>query len=182
MTEQKMMLVRKMRRGIQFGVIPFTVQSDGAIRVLLLTSRATRRWVVPKGWPKRRLKPYEAAAQEAFEEAGLSGTIISKRPIGEYSYSKEIAPFVSVPCVVKVFLFQIDAQAQEWPERHERTIQWFDPRTASTLVHEPELSAVLLKLPALVQRRRKSLSKNKPSVRDISEGLRKLPALSDEPR
>ena len=45
------------------------------MRILLITSRGTRRWVIPKGWPMRGLKPQEAAAVEAAEEAGIVGEV-----------------------------------------------------------------------------------------------------------
>ncbi len=153
-----------MRRGIQFGALPFAVGPDGGIRVLLLTSRETKRWVIPKGWPMRHRKPHEAAAQEAFEEAGVTGAVLGKRPVGQYSYSKVIAPSVAVPCVVKVFLLQVSDQAEEWPERHERTVRWFDPRVASEKVAEPELAALLRNLPALVRRRRKQASRKSKAL------------------
>jgi 8-oxo-dGTP pyrophosphatase MutT (NUDIX family) len=71
----------------QVAALPVVVGDDGIARVLLLTSRKTKRWVIPKGWPMKGLKPHEAAAQEAFEEAGLSGKIGKKR-IGRYTYFK----------------------------------------------------------------------------------------------
>ncbi len=180
MSGKKLLLARKMRRGIQYGVIPFVMMPDGSVRVALLTSRGTRRWVIPKGWPKRRLKSYEAAAEEAFEEAGLTGTIAGKHAIGTYSYSKEISPSLSIPCVVKVFLLQVQEQAETWPEQHERTVQWCDPRTAATWVIEPELSSLFRALPVLVQRRRKSLGKRKASPSKHAQGSRECPAASDE--
>ena len=58
---------------VQVAALPLTIGEDGVTRVLLLTSRETRRWVIPKGWPMKGCKPYEAAAQEALEEAGVTG-------------------------------------------------------------------------------------------------------------
>src|ERR1700731_1396671 len=94
--------------GTQCAALPFKIAPDG-IRVLLLTSRETRRWVIPKGWPIRGLKPREVAAREAFEEAGLIGAIVGKRSIGSYHYSKKLPARGELPrrellCQVKVFL------------------------------------------------------------------------------
>ena len=75
---------------VQFAALPFRVADDG-LRVMLLTSRETQRWVIPKGWPMRGRKPREAAAQEAFEEAGILGTIVGKRPVGSCHYSKRLS-------------------------------------------------------------------------------------------
>ena len=63
----------------QYGVIPVREAADGRVEVLLITSRETRRWVVPKGWPIKGLKPHASAAREAFEEAGLIGET-ARRP------------------------------------------------------------------------------------------------------
>ena len=68
----------------QYGVIPFRKGSDG-IEILLITSRETRRWVVPRGNPIDGLSAPESAAQEAFEEAGILGEV-EALPIGSYGY------------------------------------------------------------------------------------------------
>ena len=56
----------------------------GKYRVLLVTSRETRRWIIPKGWPMKGRKDHEAAAQEALEEAGVTGHV-HKHPMGAYT-------------------------------------------------------------------------------------------------
>jgi 8-oxo-dGTP pyrophosphatase MutT (NUDIX family) len=142
---------RKRRGGIQYGVLPFAIGRKG-VRLMLLTSRETRRWVIPKGWPMRNRKPREAAVQEAFEEAGLVGRILGKRAIGRYDYMKVLGPAVSVPCTVKVFLFEIDHQLDDWPEKDERETRWFSPRDAAALVAEPALAKLLMKADSLIQR------------------------------
>jgi hypothetical protein len=57
---------------VQFAALPFRIKS-GTLQILLITSRETRRRVVPKGWPIRRLRPREVPAREALEEACLVG-------------------------------------------------------------------------------------------------------------
>jgi 8-oxo-dGTP pyrophosphatase MutT (NUDIX family) len=124
----------KTRDQIQFAALPFHYEEDGRLRVMLLTSRETKRWVIPKGWPMRGRKPREVAAQEAFEEAGLIGTIVGNRPIGSYHYTKQISAHDHVLCEVSVFLFLVARQLDDWPEkrsvrhggstRRTRTILW----------------------------------------------------------
>ena len=80
----------KYDKALQFAALPWRLTEDGARQVMLLTSRETGRWVIPKGWPMKRLKPSKAAEQEAFEEAGLVGHIAGKRPIGVYHYEKRL--------------------------------------------------------------------------------------------
>lgn len=110
---------------------------------MLLTSRETRRWVIPKGWPIHGRKPYHVAAQEAFEEAGLLGMIVSKHPVGSYRYTKQLSLHHSILCEVKVFLFLVERQLGDWPERAERVTRWFDPLDAYASVDEAGLAEIL---------------------------------------
>ena len=87
----------------QYAALPFQVTAGG-LQILLITSRETRRWVIPKGWPIRGLRPRGVAAREAFEEAGLVGKIVGKRSIGSYHYSKRLMDHREWLCRVKVFL------------------------------------------------------------------------------
>jgi 8-oxo-dGTP pyrophosphatase MutT (NUDIX family) len=128
--------------GNQFAALPFEIAPDG-LRVLLLTSRETHRWVIPKGWPIRGLKPREVAAREAFEEAGLVGSIVGKHPIGAYHYSKQLPGHREMLCQVKVFLMSVDHQLDDWPERAQRDYRWVDPLTAAQMVQEGGLAEIL---------------------------------------
>src|ERR1700757_5349714 len=117
----------KPHKDIQFGALPWWFGESGRPQVMLLSSRETRRWVIPKGWPMRGKKSREAATQEAYEEAGLIGHVVGKRPIGIYHYSKQRRSG-STLCQVRVYLFRVERQLDEWPEKQERARQWFDPR------------------------------------------------------
>jgi 8-oxo-dGTP pyrophosphatase MutT (NUDIX family) len=110
---------------------------------MLLTSRKTKRWVIPKGWPMRGRKPREVAAQEAFEEAGLIGTIVGNRPIGSYHCTKQISAHDHVLCEVSVFLFLVARQLDDWSEKAQRETRWFDPSDAYDLVDEGGLAEIL---------------------------------------
>ena len=133
----------KTRDHVQFAALPFHFGEDGQARVMLLTSRETRRWVIPKGWPMRGRKPSEVAAREAFEEAGLRGTIVGKRPVGRYHYEKQVSSHRSVLCEVTVYLFLVERQMDDWPERAQRETQWFEPSAACDLVDEGGLAEIL---------------------------------------
>ncbi len=113
------------------------------MQVLLLTSRGTRRWVIPKGWPIRRLSPGATAAREAYEEAGLEGRIVSETPIGRYVYDKDLGGDAHARVEVSVFFLRVSRQLDNWPEQAERETQWFDPEQAADLVGEPGLAAIL---------------------------------------
>ncbi len=110
--------------------------------MLLITSRDTRRWVLPKGNPIRGLTHHESAAQEAFEEAGISG-IACPTPLGSYRYRKEKADGRSKRAKVAVFPFAVVDQAAHWPEQHERETRWFDLSDAAAAVHEADLSHLI---------------------------------------
>jgi 8-oxo-dGTP pyrophosphatase MutT (NUDIX family) len=128
--------------GTQFAALPFQI-APGGLRVLLLTSRETRRWIIPKGWPIRGMKPRQVAAREAFEEAGLVGRIAGKRSIGSYHYSKLLKGHQEMLCRVKVFLLSVEHQADEWPEREQREWCWVDPIKAAQMVEEGGLAEII---------------------------------------
>src|ERR1700750_93851 len=94
----------KFARARQFGALPWRIGDHGMREVMLLTSRETHRWVIPKGWPIKGRKPAEVASQEAYEEAGLVGRVVSKRPLGRFYYEKRLAK-KAILCEVRVFLF-----------------------------------------------------------------------------
>jgi 8-oxo-dGTP pyrophosphatase MutT (NUDIX family) len=127
---------------IQFAALPWRISEGGTSQVMLVTSRKTRRWVIPKGWPMRERKPAEVASQEAYEEAGLIGQIVGKRPLGSFRYGKRIGEEV-VLCQVRVFLFQVERQLDDWPEKRERETKWFEASEAARLVDEGGLAEII---------------------------------------
>jgi len=125
----------------QVGTIPVRRTSDGSLEVMLITSRRTGRWIIPKGWPSKRLEDPDAAAREAAEEAGVIGQI-SKKPIGCFEYSKS-ASGGSRLFSVDVYLLHVETELQLWSEQRERSRSWFRPHLAATKVHEPELANLI---------------------------------------
>jgi len=91
-------------------------------------------------------KPCDVAAQEAYEEAGLIGKIVGKRPIGSYHYSKQLPLRHEILCEVLVFLFRVDRQLEDWPEKAQRETLWFEPSVASRLVDEGGLAELLRRI------------------------------------
>ena len=131
-----------MNRKKQVAALPVRRGESGTIEILLVTSRETRRLVIPKGWPWPGVKDYKAAAEEAREEAGILGST-HKKPIGTYSYEKR-KPNGNVPVMVKVFLLEVEQELDEWPESKERERVWCSPEKAAAAVAEPELGALIL--------------------------------------
>ncbi len=116
-----------------------------ATRVVLVTSRETRRWVVPKGWIEPKEAPHRSAAREAFEEAGLAGEC-DPDPLGAYAYAKRMPRGVVLPMEVVAFRFRVTRLLTDWPERRERERRLFTPDAAAALVAEPQLAELLLRL------------------------------------
>ncbi|WP_371155220.1 NUDIX hydrolase [Jannaschia sp. 2305UL9-9] len=118
---------------------------DGTVQVLMVTTRDTGRWVVPKGWTMKDVKPWAAAAIEALEEAGVKG-VISREVFGTYSYMKALDKKKSVLCRVRVYPMIVEEEKSKWKEKGERTRKWFDVGEAASLVDEPELADLLKSL------------------------------------
>ena len=125
----------------QIAAMPIRRLADGSLEILLVTSRTTRRWIVPKGWPMKGLKDHDAAAREAFEEAGVVGRI-SHEPAGRYTYWKRMADNF-VLCEVTLYLLEVDRQLASWAEQDQRRSQWFKLADAADLVDEPELRSAI---------------------------------------
>lgn len=125
----------------QFAALPYVTDETG-ISILLMTSRETGRWVIPKGWPMRAMTGPEVAAQEARDEAGVTGDV-SPRAIGAYTYRKRLHTFSSVDCRVEVFPLKVGKQKMKWRERAQRQLVWLSPEEAASRVAEPELAALI---------------------------------------
>lgn len=126
----------------QVAALPFRVR-QGAPEVMLITSRETGRWVVPKGWPQKGRAPHAVAAREAYEEAGLVGNI-GKRRIGTYRYAKRLSLQSTVVCKVSVFPLHVEQELEEFPEKLVRQRCWLTPGEAADRVQERGLSKLLL--------------------------------------
>lgn len=127
---------------VQYAALPYRVE-DGHPMVLLVTSRETKRWILPKGQPERKLSPPQVAETEAYEEAGLIGTVF-KAPFAHYDSYKRLKNGKEVPCLMRVYLLEVSHELSAWPEMDERERRWMSPGEAAMLVTEPGLVRVLL--------------------------------------
>jgi len=130
---------------VQYAALPY--RDEGELQVLLITSRETHRWVVPKGWPMESRRPWDCAAREALEEAGIEGSI-ARSPIGSYVYDKRMAGGVLVPCSVEVFALKVARQRKQWREKNQRDCRWFALADAIESVQEQGLKQILRKFAA----------------------------------
>ena len=108
-------------------------------RFLLVTSRESRRWIIPKGWPIRGLKSNEAALQEAWEEAGVKRGKVSAQPIGSYSYDKRTPTGLALPVHTLVYSVRVEELSDSYPEADERSRRWVSADEAADMVDETEL-------------------------------------------
>lgn len=117
---------------------------ETAREYLVITSRDTGRWIIPKGWPIRGLSSKETALREAWEEAGVKEGVATKDPIGTYHYNKRRDSGMTIPVETLVYSVAVKEMSDKFPEAGERTQQWVNAETAANLVDEPELKEIFL--------------------------------------
>lgn len=128
----------------QYAALCFRYAGSGEeIEILVVTSRVTARWIIPRGWPMKRKKPHQAAAIEAWEEAGVRGRV-KKEAVGRYTYLKMLDNGDVVPCVVDVFQIEVTGEEASFKERGERLVEWVRPDEAARRVREIELKSLLV--------------------------------------
>jgi 8-oxo-dGTP pyrophosphatase MutT (NUDIX family) len=125
----------------QIAALPYRIDRAGRPEILLITSRETRRWVIPKGWPMKDIEDHHAAAQEAFEEAGVTGRV-GLLTVGAYFYWKRRRTRSDL-CEVDVYQLEVSEELEDWPERSQRQRSWFSREEAADRVDEPGLREIL---------------------------------------
>jgi 8-oxo-dGTP pyrophosphatase MutT (NUDIX family) len=133
----------------QFGVIAWRRGGADGVEILLITSRETRRWVPPRGNAIPGLRPYESAAQEAFEEAGVRGGV-QPQEIGTYRYQKRSRDGRVTPAKVHLYPMLVTEEAESWPEQNQRERRWFAPGAAADSVDEADLASLIRDFPHIV--------------------------------
>ena len=126
----------------QYAVLPWRRTASGDLQVLLITSRESRRWVIPKGWPIKGLTSKRSASREAFEEAGLIGEV-GKKKLGVYHYDKRLRSGRTQHVRVTVYALRVLEEAEAWPEQGQRDKLWTRVAEAAPMVDEPELQALI---------------------------------------
>lgn len=139
-TESVQLMLRRPRR-CQFAALCYRV-AEGKPEILLLTSRGTGRWVIPKGWPMGSKPGHEVARQEALEEAGVLGEV-ETAAAGCYSYEKGMDGGYSVPCDVQVHVMRVTSSVETFKEKDQRSFDWVAPAIAEQRVQEPQLKRII---------------------------------------
>ena len=128
---------------VQIAALPWRRnEASGKLEVLLVTSRTSGRWIIPKGWPMWRKTDWEAAAVEAFEEAGVEG-VVAKDPIGSFQHVKNRVGAVPVRFLINVYPLQVVRCLEEWPEKSQRQRKWLPLADAARAVGSDELARLM---------------------------------------
>ncbi|OXT00251.1 hypothetical protein B7H23_08790 [Notoacmeibacter marinus] len=127
---------------LQAAALPYR-QVDGRLQFLLITSRRTKRWILPKGGIDAGEGTADAAAREAFEESGVKGRT-EREPLGVYDGRKYLGAGATARMRIVVHALAVETIHDEFPEAGERQLRWMSPQDASHLVDEPQLAALLL--------------------------------------
>ncbi|TCQ29153.1 NUDIX hydrolase [Rhizobium sp. PP-CC-3G-465] len=141
-SEVRLMFRRPER--MQFAALCYRFRKKSAVpEMLLITSRDTGRWVIPKGWPMEGKASHEVAAREAWEEAGVKGEP-SSDSIGSFIYEKGMNNGLKITCRVHVYPVVVFDMAKRFPEKGSRTLEWVTFTEAAGRVAEPSLRALIL--------------------------------------
>lgn len=156
------------RNRLQVGTLCYKHTRSG-LKILLVTSRTTRRWIGPKGWPMKKRTHAEAAAQETLEEAGVTGRI-DPRSIGFFTYRKVLDNGRSIVCTVQLFALEVTREQKTYPEAAMRRRKWFRPAKAVDRADPPEFARMIRDFCAQkASERRKSAVVNGTSARISSD-------------
>jgi len=117
----------------QSGVLPIY---DG--KIVIITSRKKKRWIIPKGIVEPNMTPRESAQQEAYEEAGLVGKI-KKKQIGKYRVKKWDGI-----CTVEIYPMIVEKLLDDWEEKSFRKRKLVFPEDAASLIKNKDLKEIIL--------------------------------------
>ncbi len=125
----------------QVAALPYRVRASGVVEILVVTSRQTGRFIIPKGWPKKSVPDFKSAATEAFEEAGIAGKP-KRKPVGSYIYWKRLEDRFDL-ITVDVFPIEVKEHHDIWPEKGQRKMAWLSVEDAASLIDEPDLAELV---------------------------------------
>jgi 8-oxo-dGTP pyrophosphatase MutT (NUDIX family) len=110
--------------------------------ILMVRTRGSGRWILPKGWPMKGRTLAEAAAQEAWEEAGAKGRVMPAE-IARIAGEKRTDAGLDMPCELAVFAMRDVVLAEVYPEAGQRQRKWMPLRIAAERAGSPELRALI---------------------------------------
>lgn len=144
------------------------------LEILLITSRETRRWVTPKGWPMKNRTDPDAAAREAYEEAGVEGEV-SPEPFGFFGYDKTLKTGNVRPVLAALYPLKVEVELADWPERSQRARVWYTVEEAAAAVREDDLADLIRAFGAAHVTEVSMKSRLVRAVRDLLAGFKPVP-------
>lgn len=128
----------------QSGVIPYRIHPERGLELLLITSRSKQKWIFPKGIVESDLSPWDSAAKEAYEEAGIEGDV-HQDVLGEFTYNKW-----NGTCRVLLYPMHVKNELKRWPEADIRKRQWLSYESAREVVNPKTVRKLLVALPKIL--------------------------------
>jgi 8-oxo-dGTP pyrophosphatase MutT (NUDIX family) len=135
-------ILRMSGKSTQYAALCYRKRKGKSCEILLITSRKSGRWIPPKGWPMDGKSPEAAAAQEAFEEAGVKGEV-HDISLGRYRYKRENGDSGKPSSEAFIFPLKVKKQSKKFKEKGQRKVRWFSPKKAAMLVREPKLKKII---------------------------------------
>ncbi len=135
-------VARKAGKGTQYAALCYRYKKGKGHEILLVTTRGAGRWIPPKGWPIKGISPDKAAAQEAFEEAGVKGNV-HDRSLGRYKYFRTSNSNGRTSAEAYIFPLEVEKCVKDFKEKGQRKVKWFAPRKAAMMVREPKLRKII---------------------------------------
>jgi len=123
----------------QAAAVPYRYE-NGKLRVMIVTSRRTGRWVFPKG-SMGKAKEWKAAQQEAYEETGVSGEV-DRKPLGRYA-SLKVRGDDAWMVDVALYPLKIEKFHKKFPEKAERKRKMVSVKRARKMLAQPEMGALV---------------------------------------
>lgn len=136
----------------QFAALCYRVKK-GKVQILLVTSRRSKRWIAPKGWPMEGKTPAASALCEAWEEAGVIGQA-EERCLGVYCYEKTVSGQDDLSCMAMLYPVAVKALAKKYPEVGQRRRRWVSRKKAAGMVAEPDLALLIRRFSPKLPKRR----------------------------
>ena len=128
---------------VQIAALCYRKTQQGEVEFLLVTSRETKRWILPKGWVMKNKSGLQAAIREAWEEAGVADVIETKEPIGFYLYQKILKSGITYKIRTSVYPLLVKKIERKYPEAHQRERKWCSLGEAVELIGEPDLARLI---------------------------------------
>ena len=122
---------------LQSGVLAYKVAPNGKVRILLVSTKRSKRWSIPKGKARSELSLAANAAKEALEEAGVKGEIASASA-GMFRTTKRTW-YGDAIIEIWVYFLKVTEQLKHWPEEGERQTKWVSCQEAAQVLNEPLL-------------------------------------------